>query len=73
MLAGVSVDYYIRMERGHLAGASDAVLESLARALELDEAERDHLFHLARRSRPREPGAAASSTRCRRRCSRSST
>ena len=50
MLAGVSVDYYMRMERGHLAGASDAVLESLARALELDEAERDHLFRLARRS-----------------------
>ena len=48
MLAGVSVDYYVRMERGSLAGASDAVLDSLAGALQLDEAERDHLFHLAR-------------------------
>lgn len=48
MLAGVSVDYYIRMERGHLAGASDAVLDGVATALQLDEAERDHLFHLAR-------------------------
>jgi transcriptional regulator with XRE-family HTH domain len=50
LLAGVSVDYYVRMERGHLAGASDSVLEALARALQLDEAERDHLFTLARES-----------------------
>jgi len=48
LLAGVSVDYYTRMERGNLAGASDSVLESLARALQLDEAERAHLFDLAR-------------------------
>ncbi|MEU8453753.1 helix-turn-helix transcriptional regulator [Streptomyces griseoaurantiacus] len=51
MLAGVSVDYYVRMERGSLTGASDGVLEALASALQLDEAERAHLFHLARRSR----------------------
>jgi transcriptional regulator with XRE-family HTH domain len=50
MLAGVSVDYYIRMERGNLAGASEAVLDALASALQLDEAERDHLFALARES-----------------------
>ena len=50
LLAGVSVDYYVRMERGSLAGASDGVLEALASALQLDEAERDHLFHLARQS-----------------------
>ena len=49
--AGVSVDYYVRMERGSLAGASDGVLDALASALQLDEAERDHLFHLARQSR----------------------
>lgn len=48
MLAGVSVDYYVRLERGNLAGASEAVLESIARALQLDEAERGHLFDLAR-------------------------
>src|SRR6201996_984668 len=53
LLAGVSIDYYVRMERGHLAGASDAVLEGIARALQLDEAERDHLFDLARASEPR--------------------
>jgi transcriptional regulator with XRE-family HTH domain len=50
LLAGVSVDYYVRMERGNLAGASDGVLDALASALQLDEAERDHLFHLARQS-----------------------
>jgi transcriptional regulator with XRE-family HTH domain len=48
MLAGVSIDYYVRMERGNLSGASETVLDSLARALRLDEAERDHLFALAR-------------------------
>ncbi len=50
LLAGVSVDYYVRMERGNLAGASENVLDALARALQLDEAERDHLFALARES-----------------------
>jgi transcriptional regulator with XRE-family HTH domain len=50
LLAGVSVDYYVRMERGNLAGASESVLEALARALQLDEAERDHLFTLAHES-----------------------
>ena len=40
LLAGVSIDYYLRMERGNLAGASDAVLDGIARALQLDEAER---------------------------------
>nr|WP_166640357.1 helix-turn-helix transcriptional regulator [Amycolatopsis sp. SID8362] len=51
LLAGVSVDYYVRMERGSLAGTSDGVLDAVAAALQLDEAERDHLFHLARQSR----------------------
>ncbi|MFD9699817.1 helix-turn-helix transcriptional regulator [Lentzea sp. NPDC059081] len=51
LLAGVSVDYYVRMERGSLTGASDGVLDAVASALQLDEAERDHLFHLARQSR----------------------
>ncbi|HMD91193.1 MAG TPA: helix-turn-helix transcriptional regulator [Trebonia sp.] len=48
MLAGVSVDYYTRLERGNLSGASESVLDSLARALRLDDAERAHLFDLAR-------------------------
>src|SRR6266540_2889336 len=48
MLAGVSVDYYTRLERGNLNGVSDSVLDALARALHLDDAERAHLFELAR-------------------------
>jgi transcriptional regulator with XRE-family HTH domain len=48
MLAGISVEYYARLERGNLAGVSDAVLDAIAHALNLDDAERDHLFHLAR-------------------------
>ncbi|XVX20152.1 helix-turn-helix transcriptional regulator [Actinomycetota bacterium] len=47
-LAGVSVEYYSRLERGAIAGASPSVLEALARALRLDEAERAHLLDLAR-------------------------
>jgi transcriptional regulator with XRE-family HTH domain len=50
MLAGVSVDYYVRMERGNLGGASEGVLTAVAQALRLDEAERTHLFALARES-----------------------
>jgi transcriptional regulator with XRE-family HTH domain len=48
VLAGVSIDYYTRLERGNLTGVSDSVLEALARALQLDEAERTYLFDLAR-------------------------
>nr|WP_206314131.1 helix-turn-helix transcriptional regulator [Streptomyces coryli] len=48
LLAGVSADYYVRLERGHLAGASDEVLDAVARALQLDDAERAHLYDLAR-------------------------
>jgi transcriptional regulator with XRE-family HTH domain len=59
-LAGVSVDYYNRMERGNLAGVSDGVLEAVAGALRLDEAERAHLFDLARASRARSAGRRGS-------------
>jgi transcriptional regulator with XRE-family HTH domain len=48
LLAGVSIDYYTRLERGNLNGVSESVLEALADALQLDEAERAHLFDLAR-------------------------
>jgi transcriptional regulator with XRE-family HTH domain len=48
MLAGVSTEYYARLERGDLGGVSDSVLNALARALRLDDAERAHLFDLAR-------------------------
>ena len=73
-LAGVSIEYCKRLERGNLAGASGAVLEALARPLQLDEADRAHLFDLARaassgaprRPRPVQPPCAGS-------CSGSST
>jgi transcriptional regulator with XRE-family HTH domain len=57
-LAGISFDYYARLERGNLSGVSDSVLAGLAGALHLDEAERQHLFDLAKAasvpaSRPR--------------------
>jgi transcriptional regulator with XRE-family HTH domain len=48
LLAGVSIDYYTRLERGRAHGASQGVLDGIARALHLDEAERAHLFDLAR-------------------------
>src|SRR5919108_1875444 len=57
VLAGVSVPYYTRLERGELAGASESVLDAVARALRLDDAERAHLFDLARAARPIAPAA----------------
>jgi len=57
-LAAVSIGYYTRLERGNLEGVSEDVLEGLSRALQLDDAERAHLFDLAR--------AAARSNRPRR-------
>jgi len=53
LLAGVSVEYYVRLERGNLGGASQSVLDSVANALQLDEAERAHLHDLARTSSTR--------------------
>jgi transcriptional regulator with XRE-family HTH domain len=55
VLGGVSLPYYTRLERGDLAGASDSVLDALARALRLDDAERAHLFDLARAAQPIAP------------------
>lgn len=57
LLAGVSIDYYTRLERGRAHGASDSVLEGIARALHLDEAERAHLLDLARACAPAAPRA----------------
>ncbi|MGR4850689.1 helix-turn-helix transcriptional regulator [Streptomyces sp. LARHCF252] len=48
MLAGMSVEYYTRLERGNLGGVSDSVLDALVQALRLDDTERDHLYALAR-------------------------
>ncbi|GAA2089583.1 helix-turn-helix transcriptional regulator [Brevibacterium salitolerans] len=51
-LAGVSIEYYTRLERGAISGASPEVLDSLAKALQLDDAERAHLFDLAHAASP---------------------
>jgi transcriptional regulator with XRE-family HTH domain len=69
-IAGLSVEYYARLERGQIAGASTGVLDALSRALQLDETERSHLFDLARaadgvpasgRARRRSTGKVAAS------------
>jgi hypothetical protein len=67
LLAGVSVEYYTRLERGNAKGVSDSVLEALIRVLQLDDAERAHLYDLTRgmttaaraRRRPARPGVRA--------------
>ena len=48
LLADVSVEYYAKLERGAIGGASSSVLDAIARALKLDDTERTHLFNLAR-------------------------
>jgi transcriptional regulator with XRE-family HTH domain len=58
-LAGVSVSWYTRLERGDAVGASDAVLNAIARTLRLDELERRHLFQLARGSQGSAPTGPA--------------
>ncbi|MGP4013338.1 helix-turn-helix domain-containing protein [Streptomyces sp. 4N124] len=56
-LAGVSVDYYVRLEQGRATQPSEQVLDALARVLGLDETERGHLYRLARqRRRAKAPG-----------------
>jgi transcriptional regulator with XRE-family HTH domain len=48
LLAGISVEYYTRLERGSVGGVSDSVLDGIVHALHLNEAERDHLYRLVR-------------------------
>lgn len=52
MLAGVSIEWYTRLEKGHISGVSEEVLEAVAGALRLNEAEHTYLFDLARAARP---------------------
>jgi transcriptional regulator with XRE-family HTH domain len=52
VLAGVSPEWYVRLEKGHISGVSDDVLHAVAKALQLDEAEQLHLFDLARAAKP---------------------
>jgi transcriptional regulator with XRE-family HTH domain len=67
-LAGVSVEYYARLERGAVGGASAAVLDAIVRALQLDDTERAHLFDLARAA-----DGIPTSGRTRRRATKQST
>jgi transcriptional regulator with XRE-family HTH domain len=60
LLAGVSVPYYTRLERGDARGATDAVLNAISRALMLDDAEHAHLFDLVRAANATAAGARAS-------------
>jgi transcriptional regulator with XRE-family HTH domain len=62
LLAGVSVPYYTRLERGDARGATDAVLDAISRALLLDDAERAHLFDLVRAANATAAAAAAQAT-----------
>jgi transcriptional regulator with XRE-family HTH domain len=64
-LAGVSVEYYSKLERGAVAGASASVLDAVSRALQLDDTERAHLLDLARAA-----DGVPTSGRSRRRASR---
>jgi transcriptional regulator with XRE-family HTH domain len=65
VLAGVSTEWYVRLEKGHINGVSEEVLDAVARALRLDEAERLYLFNLARAARPRRPQRHRSGVRVR--------
>ena len=48
LLAGMSVEYYVRLERGNATGVSDVILDGISRALQLDDAEHAHLYDLVR-------------------------
>ena len=50
LIAGMSTEYYVRLERGNATGVSEAVLNGISRALQLDEAEHSHLYALVRAS-----------------------
>jgi transcriptional regulator with XRE-family HTH domain len=66
LLAGISVEYYTRLERGNARGVSEDVLDGICRALLLDEAERAHLFDLVRASNaPLQPRRATAAPKIR--------
>lgn len=59
ILAGISVEYYTRLERGSVGEVSESVLDGVAHALQLDDAERDHLYRLVRTATTRQPSRTA--------------
>lgn len=52
VLSGVSTEWYTRLEKGHIVGVSEEVLDAVARALQLNDDERAYLFDLAKAARP---------------------
>jgi transcriptional regulator with XRE-family HTH domain len=62
LIAGISVEYYTRLERGNATGMSESVLDGVSRALQLDEDEHAHLHNLARAASPAGKRPAASRT-----------
>lgn len=65
LLAGISVEYYTRLERGNVTGVSESVLQGISRALQLDEAERAHLDALVRSANTNTPRRRAPQVRVR--------
>jgi transcriptional regulator with XRE-family HTH domain len=65
LVAGISVEYYTRLERGNAAGVSDDVLHAVCAALQLDDAERAHLLDLVRVANERTPRRASTPPRIR--------
>ena len=63
LLAGMSTEYYVRLERGNATGVSEAVLNGISRALQLDEAEHAHLYAPGPRREPRAPTLPAAAAR----------
>jgi len=64
LLAGMSTEYYVRLERGNGVGVSEAILDGISRALKLDEAEHTHLYDLVRAAnRGANPGRRRASSR----------
>ncbi|GAA3738978.1 transcriptional regulator with XRE-family HTH domain [Spinactinospora alkalitolerans] len=57
VLAGVSTEWYTRLEKGHISGVSEDVLDAVARTLQLSEDERTYLFDLAKAAQPTRPAA----------------
>jgi transcriptional regulator with XRE-family HTH domain len=62
LIAGISVDYYTRLEQGRARNVSDQVLDALARALKLDDLEREHLRVLARPDSSHRPAPTRTAT-----------
>jgi transcriptional regulator with XRE-family HTH domain len=73
LLAGISIEYYTRLERGNATGVSSEVLDAIARALQLDDVERAHLTDLVKTANAARPARRRTGNRSDPACSRSWT